>query len=506
MKKTAVLIMIITLASKLIGFGRELLLSYFYGASNITDAYLIAITIPSVVLGFLVQSISSIYIPQYSSIENKDGIDEANKFSNNLINICLFFLSIIVIASILFTEPLIKVFASGFEGETLELTAKFVRISIFSVYFIFLTRLFSAYLHIKNSFLITTLIGIPHSIILILSLFLSDRINIIMLPIGIVVASLLQFSILIPKLINNGYKFKVLLNFKDVNIRRTAKLALPVMMGLSVNQINVLIDRTIASRITEGGISALMYARYLDDFVVAIFVLSLTTVIFPNISKFAAAQDLVNIKKTLRETITIVNLIIIPAAIGFMIFATPIVQLVYQRGAFDINALKMTSSALFFYSIGMLGASLRTVLSKFFFSLEDTKTPSYTAGIAMIINIILNIILSSFLGIGGLALATSIAAIFSTGLMFISLRKKIGPFGIKHISIKFFKIILASSIMALLSKLIFNILTSIISLNFSLLIAIGIAIVIYSVIIYLMKIEDVEMILNAIRIKINKAD
>lgn len=504
MKRTALTIIVITLVSKIIGFGRELLLSYFYGASNVTDAYFIAITIPSVILGFIIQSISSIYIPQYSGIENENGTEDANKFTSNLINISILLLTIVVIASILFTEPIVKLFASGFEGKTLVLTVGFTRISIFSVYFIFLTRLFSAYLQMKNSFLITSLVGIPHAIVLMISLFLSVKIHIIMLPIGIVVAALFQFTILIPSLLKRGYKYHKIINFKDNNIKKMAIMSLPVMMGLSVNQINVLVDRTIASRITEGGISALMYARYLNDFVVAIFVLSLTTVIFPSISKLAVANDLLSIKKSLIGGITAINIIIIPATIGFVVFATPIVQLVYKRGAFDVTALTLTSSALFFYSIGMLGASLRIVLSKFFFSLEDTKTPNLTAVVAVVINIFLNIILSRYLGIGGLALATSIAAIVSTGLMFISLRKKIGPFGMKQISISFLKILFASLIMGGLAKLSVNYLTTSLSQNLSLLIAIGIGAISYFMIIYFMKIEDVDGIVGVIKKKLGR--
>lgn len=504
MKRTALMIMAITLVSKIIGFGRELLLSYFYGASNVTDAYLIAITIPSVILGFVIQSVASIYIPQYSGIENVEGREVADKYTSNLINIITLLLTLIVIVSVVFTEPLIKIFASGFEGKTFDLTVRFTRISIFSVYFIFLTRLFSAYLQIKNSFIITSLIGIPHAILLIISLILSVKIHIIMLPIGIVAAATFQLIFLTPLLLKKGYKHKILFDFRDENIRKMTIMSVPVMMGLSVNQINVLVDRTIASRITEGGISSLMYARYLNDFMVAIFVLSLTTVIFPNISKLAAANNMIAIKKSLKESITTINIIIIPATVGFMVLASPIVSLIYKRGAFDATALTLTSSALFFYSIGMLGASFRTVLSKFFFSLGDTKTPNLTAIVAMVINIILNIILSKYLGIGGLALATSIAAIVSTGLMFISLRKKIGSFGMRKISISFLKILFASLVMGGLAKLSFNYLTASLSQNLSLLHAIGVGGISYFVIIYFMKIEDVDIIVGAIKKKLGR--
>jgi putative peptidoglycan lipid II flippase len=176
----------------------------------------------------------------------------------------------------------------------------------------------------------------------------------------------------------------------------------------------------------------------------------------------------------------------------------------FGRGAFDNTAINMTSNALFFYSIGMIGFSLRDILSRAFYSLQDTKTPMINAAIGMVLNIVLNLILSQFLGIGGLALATSIAAIFTTALLFISLRKKIGPFGMKQISISFLKILFASSIMGFLAKLSFNYLTASLSQNVSLLLAIGVGAVSYFVIIYFMKIEDVDVLVRAIKKKLGR--
>ncbi len=504
MKRTVLMIMAVTLLSKIIGFGRELLLSYLYGASNISDAYIIAITIPSVLLGFIIYSIATIYIPLYTRIQSNKGIGEADKYTSNLINILSLILTIILILSIVIAEPLVKIFASGFKGTTLDLAVNFTRISILSIYFIFLWKLFSAYLQIKNSFFITSIIGIPNTIIIAIALLASTKISIYVLPLAIVLGAVLQFIILIPFVLKKGYRHKIFFNFKDDNIKKMGKMSLPVILGLSVNEINVLVDRTIASRIIEGGITALNYARYIDDFVIAIFVLSITTVIFPNISRLAAMNNLNAIKENLRESFTLLNIIIIPASVLFMLFSNPIIALVYKRGAFDLAALNLTSSALFFYSIGMLGVSLRTVLSKFFFSLKDTKTPNITAFIALIINIILNIILSRYLGIGGLALATSIAAIFSTGLMLFFLRKKIGPFGTKNISISFLKILFSSLIMGTLAKLLFHYIDDILNQNLSLIIVVMTGLMIYFVIIYFMKIKEVDVIVKTIKNKIGK--
>ncbi len=189
-----------------------------------------------------------------------------------------------------------------------------------------------------------------------------------------------------------------------------------------------------------------------------------------------------------------------------MLFAEPIVNLLFGRGAFDLEALTMTTSALFFYSIGMIGYGLRQIMSRAFYSVQDTKTPVINATIAVVINITLNLILSRFLGIGGLALATSISALICTGLLFISFRKKMGAFGLKDIVISGIKIISASLVMGIVAKLTNQLLLKYISANLALLVAIGIGAGIYFVMILFMKIKEVDTMIDAVKGRLGRAE
>lgn len=498
--------MTLTIVSKIFGFGREITLSYLYGASNVSDAYLISITIPNVIFGFVAAGLSAGYIPMYSNIAKNDGEIEANKFTNNLVNILLVLCSIIVVVGLLYTDQIVKIFASGFKGDNLELTVRFTKISLLAIYFIGIVSIFTGYLQIKNNYIIPALIGLPLNIFVIISIILSQKTNALVLSIGFVIATASQVILMIPYMRKSKYKYKRILDVKDKNVINMAYIVTPVILGISVNQINMLVDRTLASRIAVGGISALNYANRLNGFILGIFVLSIVTVLYPVISKMAAENNIKELKNYLSEAITGINLLVLPAMIGSMIFSVPIVSVLFGRGAFDTQAIILTSSALFFYSIGMIGFGLREVLSRTFYSMQDTKTPMINAAIGMVLNIVLNIILSKYMGIGGLALATSIAAIFTTILLFISLRKKIGSFGMKQISISFLKILFSSLLMGLIAKLIFNYLTAnIFSQNPSLLISIAIGAVSYFVIIYFMKIEDVDVIVNAMKRKMGRA-
>lgn len=504
MKKTALILMLITMISQIFGFARDITLSYFYGTSGISDAYLISLTITIVIFSLIGAGITTGYIPMYNKIEEANGITAANRFTSNLINIVLLLCTLIIVLGIFFTENIVKIFAAGFEGETLNLSVELTQISLFGIYFTALIYVFNGFLQLKQKYALPALMAIPINLIIIFSIYLSTFISKIFLAVGNVLAPLFACLILVFFINKLSYKHKIVLDIKDKYVKRFAYLAVPIIIGVSVNQINVLVDRTLASQIVVGGVSALHYANKLNLFVQALFVFSIVTAMFPVISKMNFKNNMVEFKKTVSESIGSVIIFIVPVMVGSMVFAEPIVELLFGRGAFDKQAVTLTSTALFFYSIGMLGFGLREILSRTFYSLQDTKTPMVNAAIAVVINIILNIILSRYLGIGGLALATSISGIICTILLFFSLRKKIGPFGIKRITISFLKIVFASLVMGVITKFSFNFFISIISQNLSLLITIAVGAVSYFVLIYFMKIEDVDVIANTVKRKLGK--
>lgn len=502
MKKTAIFIMLITIVSKVFGFARDMTLSYFYGTSSISDAFLISLTIPTVIFGFIGAGISAGYIPMYSKIERIYGDKEGNKYTNNLINILIIVCTIISIFGLLFTEPIVKLFASGFKGETLELAVKFTKISLFGIYFTGFLSVFSGYLQLKGNYSIPALIGFPMNLVLILSIFLSYKTNILILALGTVIAIASQLILLVPFIHKEGYRYKFTLNIRNPYIKNMLYIALPVIIGVSVNQINVLVDRTIASRIAIGGLSVLNYADRLNSFVLGLFVSTISTIMYPTISKMVVEDNIHGFKRIVSESIIAISLLVVPATIGAMVFSQLVVKLLFGRGKFNPKAVSMTSSALFFYSIGMIGFGFRDILSRAFYSLQDTKTPMINASIAMIMNIILNIILSKFMGIDGLALATSISAIFCTILLFFSLRKKVGPFGMKEVTISFAKILFASSVMGLIAKFLYDGFLKFIGFNLSLILSIIAGVLVYFVIIYFMNIKEIDTMIELFKEKL----
>lgn len=498
--------MIITIVSKLLGFGREMALSYFYGASITSDAYLISLTIPNVIFSFIGVGIYTGFIPIYTDTRENDSKQAADFFTSNLTNILFLFSTVIIILGQIFTEEIVWLFASGFDKATLDIAANFTRVTFWGIYLTGTMYILRGYLEINKKFILSAIAAIPMNILIIITIIYSADGNINILSYGYIISLISQFVLLIPTLIKLGYRHKSIIKLKDENIRKIGYMIISLVLGVSVNQINILVDRNIASNIVIGGISVLNYANRINDFVQGVFITTVLLMVFPMLSEAASKKDKNELINTTIKTVNSTTLLVIPSMIGIMFLSRPIVSVLFGRGEFNINAIQMTSSALFFYSLGIVGVGLREVFSKVFYALQDTKTPVINAGIGMVLNIVLNIILSKYIGLDGLALATSISALVTSILLYLSFRKRIGSLGFKKIGISFLKILFASLIMGGLAKLSFNYLTATLSPIFSLLMAISIGAVSYFVIIYFMKIEDVDLIVGAIKKKLGKGN
>lgn len=500
MKKTALVLMLFTILTKISGFLREIVLAYFYGASNISDAYLISMTIPGAIFEFVGVGIATSFIPIYSSI--KETLDTRNKFINNVLNLLIAICSLITVIILVFAPQLVKIFASGFTGDTFTLAVLFTRIIAATMYFTGILHVLKSFLQINDNFSAPAVVGTLFNFTIVLCIILSFKFNLIILAIGTVLAKMLEVLFVIPFCYKKKYRYRIFLDFRDENLRKMMYLALPVIVGVSINQINVLVDKTLASSIAIGGISALNYANNLNLFIQGLFVITLSTAMYPLISKMAAESNINGLKDSVAEAIKIISLLVIPATVGAMIFAKPIIVLLFGRGAFDLEAIEMTANALFFYSIGMIAFGFREILSRAFYSLQDTKTPTINAAISMVMNIVLNIIFSRIMGIGGLALATSISATTCTILLFISLRKKIGEFGLKGIMISISKLTLSSLIMGVITRVVYSVSIKYIGANLALVGSIGVGAVIYFIIIYFLRIEEVDTVVNIVKKKL----
>lgn len=503
MKRTAFLLMIIVIISKILGLGRDIVLSYYYGVSSISDAYLIALAIPGVIFSLVGTSIQTGYIPMYSKVEKEKGFKAAEDFTNNIINILLLICTIVIFFCLLFTEEIVKVFASGFDQETINIAVNFTKITIFGIYFTAVIYIYTGRLQLSGKYSITSFIGIPLNIIFIVSIHLSVK-NVFFLAFGCVVAYLAQFLLLIPSLKKTGYKYRFTLNVKNEYFINMVYISIPLIIGVSVNQINYLVSRTIASQISVGGISALNYAETLNNFVQSVFVTTILSIVYPKLSKIASNGDIQEFTDVISKALKGIALFVIPCSVGLIIFSEEIIKMLFGRGAFDSEAVNMTSNTLLYYSIGIIGIAIREVISKGFYAIQDIKTPMINSAIAMIINIFLSIFLSKFMGVGGLALANSLSALICSILLLRSYQYKISNLNNKSLINLLIKIIVCSLIMGIIAKFLFEILNIFIDTNISLIISIVFGGFLYLIIISFSGIKEVKLGIDLFKKKINR--
>lgn len=504
--KAALGLMIATIIAKILGFGREVVLASVYGTSMYSDIYITSMNIPIVIFAAIGSAMATTFIPMYFTVEQDKGTEEALNFTNNIFNIVIILCVLLGIMGLLFTEQLVKIFAIGFEGETLRIAVKFTRILITGIVFTGLSYMMTAYLQIRNNFTIPGLLSIPKNVIIIISIILSTKFGPFTMVWGTLIGMASEFLFQYPYAKKYGYKYKMNLNLKDSYLRKTLYLLGPILIGIAVNQVNTMIDRTLASTLAEGSISALNYANKLNTFVQGLFIMSITSVIYPRLAKLSSEKNKNKFIETIVTSINSVIILIIPISVGAIVLSTPIVELLFQRGEFDAIATSMTSGALVMYSIGMFAVALTDILGKVFYALQDTKTPAISGIISVFINIILNLILVRYLKHLGLALATSISSMIYILLLFIKLKIKLSNFGQKEMLNTSIKALISAVIMGIFVNNIYNYLVSIIRLTFiTKLMVLGVVVllggIVYLGLIYILKVREVNLFIKIVKKK-----
>lgn len=506
--KSIFIMIIFSLASKLLGFAREMLIAAKFGSGMKTDTFFVAITAATLFTSLITSSLNTTMIPVMSEIEEREGKDGKKKHTNNLLNICILISTAIVIIGWILSPLIIKVLAYGFEGYQFRLAVIMMRIGIPVIIFAGVVGVYRGYLQSELMFIESAATQFPFNFTYIAYLvLLSSLFGIKGLMVTSVLAVGSQILIQLPGIRITGYRYKLHLDFKDQYVKKIAYLVLPVLISIAISDLNQIIDKSMASTLIEGSISALSYSNRLNSFALSVFITAITTVFFPMLSKEAIKENLVSFKRLIRNATNVILVITIPATVGLIVLKQPIVRMVFERGAFDTVATQMTSAALLFYSFGLVGAALRVLIDRIYYSLQDTKTPMYNGFIALGLNIVLNLILIKYLAHGGLALATSIATTVTTGSLMYGLRKRIGSLGLSGTLKCMLKSLFSSLVMGALLYLIYFPLESKVMGNgilelAALLGAVSFGAVLYFAIIYLLKVDEISWFVKLFRKKL----
>lgn len=441
--KSTLLVIIAGILLKLLGFLREITLAYVYGASVISDAFIIAFTIPTVVLAFIGGSMSAVYIPMYYKQQKR-----ADLFTSNIVNL---FLLIGLAFSLFITfipQALVFLFASQLGPETFALASMLLRIMIWSTVPILLAEIYRGYLQIHNAFFRASIANAFVNICVIIAILLSGWSDaLFLMGVGAVIGNWLCLAALVISSRQHGLVYHPYLNIRDSSVKELLVLLLPVSFASMIGELNQIVDRNFASSLPVGAISSLNYANKLIGLIVALTGMALATVLFPQMSKFAADNNLASLKNYLTGSLKKLIPILLPITVGAVILAEPVVRLLFERGAFLAEDTRRTAECLQMYAICLVGNTVNQLSTKAFFALRNTKTPAVISAVSVGINIVLNFLLIGPLQHRGLALSTGIAATLAMVLLLLLLRKSLGPLGLYGEWGELLKTVLASALM-----------------------------------------------------------
>lgn len=445
--KATFIVMVMTILSRVIGFGRDILAAYHFGVEGSYDIYVASVAIPESVFMIVGLAISTTFIPMLSEIRHNKSKEEMFRFANNVINILSILSIFAIILGLIFTKEIVGIFVPNFSKDQIGLTIFLTRITLVNVILLCINACFSSILQVCEDFIVPALLGLFFNFPIIIYLIFFKDVSVVGLAITNVLGNLLRVLVQLPSLYKQGYKIKIFINLKDEKFKTMMRLIVPVIIGAGANSINMLVDKSVASGLVTGSMAALEYSQRIIQFANTAITTSLVSVVYPIMANKLNEGDREGFLKYLSKSIVIICMFLVPITFGVAFLSNDIVKVIYERGRFDSNAVILTSMALLGYSIQLPFAGVRDILNSSLFSLKKTKITALNGIIGVVINIALSITLSKYFGVLGIAVATSMAAFIISILLLNSTRKLIGSLNVGDLLFKIFKIVLSSSIM-----------------------------------------------------------
>ena len=418
-----------TLASRVLGFVRDVVIARAFGASAETDAFFVAFRLSNLLRRLFAEgAFSQAFVPVLTEYRETRGHEEVRELAASVSGVLGAILLLVSALGVVAAPILILVFAPGFIGTEAkyELTVQLLRITFPYLFFISLTALAAGILNTYGRFGVPAFTPALLNLSLIgAALVLAPRMEepIFALAFGVLVAGVVQLAFLLPFLASLRLLVAPRLKWAHEGVRRIARLLLPAVFGASVAQINIQIDTLIASFLVTGSISWLYFSDRIVEFPLGVFGIALATAVLPSLSARHARQEPEAFSRTLDWALRWVVTIGVPAAVGLGMLSVPIVTTLFHYGVFDDHDVGMTSLSLVAYSAGLVGFIFVKVLAPGFFARQDTRTPVRIAVVALLANVVLNLALVLPLQHAGLALATSLAAYLNAALLFRELRR-----------------------------------------------------------------------------------
>ncbi len=450
--QAATLVMAFFVLSKVLGLVRDIVITRQFGTSREYEAYLAAFRIPDLIFNVIASgALASAFIPLFSGLIANGDTRRSWTLASHVINLVLVVMAFTALVAAILAEPIVKfTVAVGFNPADQLLTAHLMRMMLITPVIFGLSGIVTAILNSYHHFVLPAVAPILYNLGIIGgALFLAPipAFGVYGLATGVIAGALMHLLIQVPWLFRARMTYVAAVGLGDELVRQVVRLMLPRTVGIAVWQFNFVINTILASTLPEGRLAALTIAFVLIMLPEGVVAQSIATVLFPTLSQLAARGQHDALRQAFSAGFRVVLFLTVPASIGLIVLGTPIIQLLYQRGAFTADSTAQTANALQFYAAGLFAFSGLEIITRTFYALHDTATPVKVGIAAFVLNVALSLALIGPLAQGGLALANSLATtVEMLGLLYL-LRSRLGGLDGLRILGSLGKVFIASAVM-----------------------------------------------------------
>ena len=414
-----------TIVTKILGLLREMMISGALGASPESDAYNISYMLVITIFGLFSSAYSNSLVPTVAKLYSNEK-KKLNSVVSSIVTISVIFTLLIVAAMHIVPRAFVFVLASGAEEETIEIAIHLIKISSWSLIALVLGSAYGIILRMFDKNVIPSLANIVFPIpILILLLMGCRSVNILIL--GVVVGYFAQTSILMLCTRSTSFRYRLGINWRSKYIYDFFAMMPPMLVSSGLLQINTLVDNQVASRFGVGSVTALQQASKVNTLAYTVFSTALMQIIYAKLTKAYAEGDKDAFSQMIKQQVKLILFFIVPCAIIIPLYSEEIIEMLFLRGNYTIKAAKIAGSILRGYGMGLIIFVLRDIFVYIYYSAQNSKFPSGVNCIAVGINVVLNLFLSHWMGIKGIAYATSLSACVSLLILAVFAKKKVMP-------------------------------------------------------------------------------
>jgi putative peptidoglycan lipid II flippase len=455
--RSAGVIGLATMASRILGLVRDQVLAFYFGAGYAMDAFLVAFRIPNLARDLFAEgAMSAAFVPTFTKRLAAEGRESAWRLANSVINALILVTSVLVLLAIVFAEPLLRAFAEGFTETPgkFELTVQLTRLMMPFLTLVGLAAALMGMLNALGHFFVPALspamFNVGTIVCALLLVPLAPRFGldpIFAIALGTIVGGLGQLLLQCAPLAREGFRYRALLDVSDPGLRQVLILMGPGTIGLAATQINLLVNTMLATG-EDGAVSWLNYAFRLMYLPIGLFGVSIATAATPTLSRLAHEEDYPQMRSTIAHALGLMLMLNVPATFGLIALAVPIIGLIFEHGIFTAADTAATAAALRWYALGLVGYSVVRIVSPTFYALGKSRIPVMVSAFSVLLNVGLNLVLVRAMGYRGLAFGTSLAALLNAAIQLMLLRREIGGINGRRVGATLAKIATASVMMA----------------------------------------------------------